>query len=223
MLTYNFENIEGTLYEHVYNCIKSDIIAGIIKPGDKLPSKRSFARNNGVSTITIQNAYDQLASEGYIYAIQKKGYYVSDISGINVLPKDSKIELDIKFPKEKHYSYDMASNQMNPDNFPFSIWAKLTREVISTRKDDLMKKSPMAGVLELRTAIAEHLKSFRGMLIDPNQIVVGAGTEYLYGVLVQLLGNDKIYAIENPGYKKLVDIYKQYGLGVFIDVKTLYV
>ena len=72
MLTYNFENIEGTLYEHVYNCIKSDIIAGIIKPGDKLPSKRSFARNNGVSTITIQNAYDQLASEGYIYAIQKK-------------------------------------------------------------------------------------------------------------------------------------------------------
>ena len=212
MLTYNFENIEGTLYEHVYNCIKSDIIAGIIKPGDKLPSKRSFARNNGVSTITIQNAYDQLASEGYIYAIQKKGYYVSDISGINVLPKDSKIELDIKFPKEKHYSYDMASNQMNPDNFPFSIWAKLTREVISTRKDDLMKKSPMAGVLELRTAIAEHLKSFRGMLIDPNQIVVGAGTEYLYGVLVQLLGNDKIYAIENPGYKKLVDIYKQYGV-----------
>ena len=212
MLTYNFENIEGTLYEHVYNCIKSDIIAGVIKPGDKLPSKRSFARNNGVSTITIQNAYDQLASEGYIYAIQKKGYYVSDISGINVLPKESKIELDIKFPKEKHYGYDMASNQMNPDNFPFSIWAKLTREVISTRKDDLMKKSPMAGVLELRTAIAEHLKSFRGMLIDPNQIVVGAGTEYLYGVLVQLLGNDKIYAIENPGYKKLVDIYKQYGV-----------
>ena len=98
MLTYSFENIEGTLYEYVYNCIKNDIVEGNIKPGDKLPSKRSFARNNGVSTITIQNAYDQLASEGYIYAIQKKGYYVSDISDINVLPKDSRIVLDINIP-----------------------------------------------------------------------------------------------------------------------------
>lgn len=219
MLTYSFENIEGTLYEYVYNCIKNDIIEGNIKPGDKLPSKRSFARNNGVSTITIQNAYDQLASEGYIYAIQKKGYYVSDISGINVLPKDNRIVLDINIPKEEHYSYDLAGNKMSPENFPFSIWAKLTREVISTRRDDLMRTSPMAGVSELRGAIAEHLRSFRGMLIDPNQIVVGAGTEYLYGVIVQLLGNDKIYAIENPGYKKLVSIYKQYGVSpVYADL-----
>lgn len=212
MLTYNFENVTGVVYEYIYNCIKNDINSGVIKSGEKLPSKRTFARNNGISTITIQNAYDQLVSEGYIYAIEKKGYYVADISGMNVVPKRSSIELDIKIPEAKQYVYDLAGNRMNPDNFPFSIWAKINREVISNRKDVLMKVSPTVGVYELRKAIAEHLKSFRGMSVDPNQIIVGAGTEYLYGMLVQLLGNDKLYTIENPGYKKLVKIYAMHGV-----------
>lgn len=212
MLTYNFENVTGKLYEYVYNCLKNDIVSGVIKPGEKLPSKRAFARNNGISTITIQNAYDQLVSEGYIYAIEKKGYYVSELSGISVLPKESNIKYDIKIPEDKRYKFDFSGNQINPNNFPFSIWARLSREIISNRKDDLMMISQSAGVYELRKAIAAHLKSFRGMLVDPNQIVVGAGTEYLYGILVQLLGNNRIYAIENPGYTKLIDIYKQYGV-----------
>ena len=98
---------------------------------------------------------------------------------------------------------------MNPNNFPFSIWAKLLRETISKKNEELMKPSPTGGIEELRIAIANHLKSFRGMLVDPNQIVIGAGTEYLYGLLIQLLGNDKTYCTENPGYKKLVQIYAQ--------------
>lgn len=212
MLTYNFESVTGKLYEYVYNCLKRDIVSGVIKPGEKLPSKRAFARNNGISTITIQNAYDQLISEGYIYAIEKKGYYVSELKGISGLPKESNITYDIRIPENKHYKFDFSGNQMNPDNFPFSIWARLSREIISNRKDDLMTISQSAGVYELRKAISFHLKSFRGMLVDPNQIVVGAGTEYLYGILVQLLGNSRIYAIENPGYKKLINIYKQYGV-----------
>ena len=92
---------------------------------------------------------------------------------------------------------------MNPEHFPFSVWASLSRSILNDRKDELMTVSPSAGVLELREAIANHLKSFRGMLVDPNQIIVGAGTEYLYGLLTKLLGTDAIYAIENPGYKKL--------------------
>jgi len=216
MLTYSFEEADASLYEYLYKCIKKDIISGTIKPGEKLPSKRTLARNNGISTITVQNAYDQLIGEGYIYTIEKKGYYVADISGLSELPKEGRIVFDIKVQKEEQYEFNLAGNGMNPDNFPFSIWAKLSREVIAAKKDELMTRSPSTGVFALRNAIAEHLKSFRGMLIDPNQIVVGAGTEYLYGILVQLLGKDKIYAIENPGYKKLIDIYAQY------DVKPVY-
>lgn len=219
MLTYSFENVTGSLYEYVYQCIKQDIIAGVIKPGEKLPSKRTFARNNGISTITIQNAYDQLVSEGYIYALEKRGYYVSEISEMKVISKPENVHYDIRIPEKKEYTFDFAGNKMNPDHFPFSIWARLSREVLSERKDDLMRISPNTGVYELREAIANHLKSFRGMCVDPNQIVIGAGTEYLYGILVQLLGRKWKYGIENPGYKKLVKIYGQYEVEpVYVDM-----
>ena len=213
MLTYQFEKSDIPLYEQVYKCIKSDIISGILSPGDKLPSKRTFARNNGISTITIQNAYDQLISEGYIFTIPKKGYYVSEMDEIAKVPKKVSIALDIMIPEPAPvYKYDLSSNKVNPDNFPFTVWARLSRETLSGKCKELMEVSPTSGIYELRLAITEYLKSFRGMLVDPNQVIIGAGTEYLYGLLVQLLGADKEYCIENPGYKKLVQIYKQYNI-----------
>ena len=213
MLTYQFSDSDTPLYEQVYQYVKEDIAKGLLLPGDKLPSKRTFARNNGVSTITIQNAYDQLISEGYIYTIPKKGYYVSDMVGIIKTPKKADIDLDIVVPEEPvKYKYDLSSNIVNPDNFPFTVWARLSRETLSGRCRELMEVSPANGIYELREAIAEHLKSFRGMLVDPNQIIVGAGTEYLYSLLIQLLGTDRSYCIENPGYKKLPGIYGQYGI-----------
>lgn len=213
MLTYVFEQSNIPLYEQVYQHIKADIIAGVLKAGDKLPSKRTFAKNNGVSTITIQTAYDQLISEGYVYAIPKKGYYAADIGEMQRIPKVSSISLDIHLPKEpKHYEIDLSGNQVNTDSFPFTVWTRLMREIISDKQKALMETSPTCGIYELREAIANHLKSFRGMLVDPNQIIVGAGTEYLYSLLIQLLGTDKEYCIENPGYTKLVQIYSRYQI-----------
>lgn len=213
MLTYVFDNSDTPLYEQVYKHIKSDIISGILSPGEKLPSKRSFARNNGISTITIQNAYDQLISEGYVFTVPKKGYYVANINEISRVPAGTSIKLDIKVPeKPAKFRFDLSNNKINPDNFPFSIWAKLLRETMSERSRELMEVSPTGGIYELRAAIADYLKSFRGMLVDPDQIVIGAGTEYLYGLLIQILGKNKKYCIENPGYKKLAQIYKQYHI-----------
>lgn len=213
MLTYDFDKGDGPLYEKLYRYIKEDIVSGLLKPGEKLPSKRTFAKNNGLSTITVQNAFDQLISEGYIFTIPKKGYYVDDLSGLAEVPKAANVFWDIKLPEKKHgYDIDLSNNQVDPNNFPFSIWNRLIRETMTGREKELMIPSPTGGIEELRVAIAEHLKSFRGMLVDPNQIVIGAGTEYLYGLLIQLLGNDKVYCIENPGYSKLAKIYEQYGI-----------
>lgn len=213
MLTYVFDNSDTPLYEQVYKHIKSDIISGILSPNEKLPSKRSFARNNGISTITIQNAYDQLISEGYVFTVPKKGYYVANINEMSRVPAGTSIKLDIKVPeKPAKFRFDLSNNKINPDNFPFSIWAKLLRETMSERSRELMEVSPTGGIYELRAAIADYLKSFRGMLVDPDQIVIGAGTEYLYGLLIQILGKNKKYCIENPGYKKLAQIYKQYHI-----------
>ncbi len=209
MLTYSFTDIgSDSLYEHLYKCIKNDILQGVLTPGDRLPSKRSFAKHLNISTITIENAYAQLLAEGYIYSIAKKGYFVSDI--INSMKSSAAaFHSNLEFSAGKpEYYVDFLSNQTNPANFPFSIWVKLMREVISEKSEELMMNSPSGGILELRLAIAEHLREFRGMKVSPQQIVVGAGTEYLYGLLIQLLGHGKIYAVEDPGYQKVAKIYR---------------
>ena len=220
MLTYSFENIGHTpLYEHLYKCIKNDIMNGTLPAGTKLPSKRSFASNLGVSAITVENAYAQLLSEGYIYSRPKKGYYVSTFSR-SLLPPQAMPEMAVALPETRPVFFaDFSSNQTRPDNFPFSVWAKLMRETMQERNSELMTKPPCGGIFELREAIASHLKQFRDMQVQPEQIFVGAGTEYLYGLLVQLLGFDKVYAIENPGYEKIAQIYESYQVRRrFIDM-----
>lgn len=220
MLTYSFENIGHTpLYEHLYKCIKNDIMNGTLPAGTKLPSKRSFASNLGVSAITVENAYAQLLSEGYIYSRPKKGYYVSTFSR-SLLPPRAMPETAVALPETRPVFFaDFSSNQTRPDNFPFSVWAKLMRETMQERNNELMTKPPCGGIFELREAIASHLKQFRDMQVQPEQIFVGAGTEYLYGLLVQLLGFDKVYAIENPGYEKIAQIYESYQVRRrFIDM-----
>ena len=80
MITYTFTNTgSDSLYEYLYKCIKNDILQGTIKAGEKLPSKRTFAKNLGISVITVENAYEQLIAECYIYSIPKKGFYVTDL------------------------------------------------------------------------------------------------------------------------------------------------
>ena len=208
MLTYNFENINGPLYEYLYKCIKEDINSGNLAANEQLPSKRSLAKNLGVSTITVENAYDQLISEGYVYTIPKKGYYVANILDIPKM-EPAKSENNIRLPFRKPESFfDFSSNQTNPENFPFSVWARLMRTTISEKYEELMINSPCNGIYMLREAISEHLYSFRGMNVDPEQIFIGAGTEYLYGILIQLFGRHKIYCVENPGYRKIVQIYR---------------
>lgn len=213
MLTYDLSQVTIPLYEYLYQCLKKDIMAGILRPGEKLPSKRAFAQNQGISTITIQNAYDQLISEGYVYTLPKKGYYVAELAVAATPQVKAEVDYDIHLPEgNEGYLYDISSNGVNPDNFPFSVWTRVMRHVMTEEKSQLMKISPAGGVRALREAIAKHLQSFRGMLVDPDQIVVGAGTEYLYGLLVQLLGKEKKYVIENPGYNKLLQIYHQWSV-----------
>lgn len=213
MLTYSFSNLgSDSLYQHLYKCIKNDILQGTLAPGYKLPSKRNFAKNLNISTITIENAYAQLMAEGYIYSISKKGYFISDITNA-VLPKvELKSENILAAANQSGYFADFLSNKTIYANFPFSIWAKIMREIISEKSEALMTNPPSGGIIELRQAISEYLHQFRGMNVSPNQIIVGAGTEYLYGLLIQLLGHDRSFAVENPGYKKISQIYSSNGV-----------
>ena len=209
MLTYSFTNIgSDSLYHHLYQCIREDILCGNLTAETKLPSKRSFAKNLGVSNITVENAYAQLQAEGYIYSIPKKGFYVRNLSDLtlSISQTTSSTSNSLRMPDK--YKVDLASNQMNPEQFPFSVWSKLIRETLLNRHVELMQTPPWGGVWDLRHAICSQLKDFRGMDVTPEQIIIGAGTEYLYGLLIQLFGQDKVYAVENPGYHKIAKIYE---------------
>ncbi len=228
MITYSFTDIGSeTLYRHLYHCLKNDIIAGVLKENDRLPSKRTFAKNLGISVITVENAYAQLLAEGYIYSVPKKGFFVEAIpDAMRIRYRETPTVKEeqpyyrgdastakdeaVSYEKENHILADFASNRNHPAHFPFSVWAKLSKETMARDPHALMTPSPANGVYELRYAICRHLAAFRGMQVDPSQVIIGAGTEYLYSLLIQLLGYDKVYAMENPGYKKLYRIYRSH-------------
>lgn len=212
MITYSFTDTgTDSMYEYLYKCIKNDILQGTIQTGEKLPSKRSFAKNLGVSVITVENAYEQLIAEGYIYSLPKRGFYVTDVKKNTAPPKKTTVRGSLPLTeKAPDYLADFSSNQTQSELFPFTIWTKMIREVLNDSQMQLMTNPPCGGILPLREAICDYLKEFRGMNISPEQIIIGAGTEYLYGLLIQLFGREKIYAVENPGYRKIPQIYKSW-------------
>ena len=219
MLTYNLTATgSDSLYESLYKCIKNDILQGKLCAGEKLPSKRSFAKNLGISVITVENAYGQLSDEGYIYSMPKRGFYVSDIDMVANPNTGAKTSADANLFDDSAsiacspYFADFSSNQTDSEIFPFTIWTKTVRSVLNDNRIQLMINPPCGGILPLRNAIARYLGDFRGMKVAPHQIIIGAGTEYLYGLLIQLLGKNLIYGVENPGYHKIGKICKSMGV-----------
>lgn len=212
MLTYTFSQTNREpLYRQLYQYLKNDIVSGILAPDEKLPSKRSFAKNLGISTITVENAYGQLIAEGFVYSLPKRGFFVTDIrNGLPGQEKKGGRRAEREEQGEREYLADFTSNQNCKEQFPFSIWAKLMRATLKEEAEALMRNAPSAGILPLREAIAGHLRQFRGMEVEAGQIVVGAGTEYLYGLLLQLLGMEKCYGVEDPGYHKIYKVYKSH-------------
>ena len=215
MLTLNLEpNKPQPIYMQIYQYIKNEILLHHLTPGTKLPSKRSLATQLGISTITVEGAYGQLVSEGYIYARLKSGYFVSPVENYQQYKQADTYSPSLSVPSiviPQPHRVDLSSNSLLAENFPFSTWSRLLRHTISQKQQLLLTQSPTAGVAPLRQAIANHLRHFRGMNISPEQIVIGAGTEYLYELLIKLIGRDKIYCVEDPGYQKLRRIYRDNG------------
>ena len=208
MLTYELKKSPGVpLYEALYRCIREDILSGTLAAGEKLPSKRALAQNLEVSKITVEAAYNQLLSEGYIRAREKVGYFVEAVER-RAVPKP--VEIPSGGEAKPEYLPDLTAN--GTEHFPFSVWTRLQREVMLDYGEQLLAPMPNKGVPELRRAIAAHLAAFRGMGVDPENILIGAGTDFLYNLLIQLLGREKLYAVEEPGYGKIRKVYAAAGV-----------
>ena len=207
MLTYELKKTPGVpLYEALYRCLRGSILSGELAPGEKLPSKRALATHLEVSKITVEAAYSQLLAEGYIASREKVGYFVEAVAQ----PMAQSLPKEPEPVPEAVWSLDLTAN--GPAQFPFSVWNRLQREVMQDYGQELLKGLPNQGYLGLRRQIAQHLAQFRGMQVDPENIVIGAGTDFLYNLLIQLLGRERLYALEEPGYSKIRRIYSAGGV-----------
>jgi len=185
-------------YLQLYERMRRDIEAGAWVYGSKVPSKRVMAADYGVSVITVEHAYGLLCDEGYLEARQRSGYFVCFRPGE-------------QFPVGSKKAAVRTRGEYTQD-FPVSVFARAMRRVIAEYQDMLLSRSPGKGCDELRQAISRYLARSRGMEAAPEQIIVGAGAEYLYGLVVEMLGRERIFAIEDPSYEKIEKVYMARGV-----------
>ena len=212
MLTYDLTDHGKTpMYEYLYQLIREDILSGRLKKDEKLPSKRTLAEHLSVSKITVENAYAQLLAEGYIYSKEKKGYFAEDMGSFDHrVAKEREKGKETQMGKAEPLLADFTQNSISESCFPYAAWAKTMRRVIMD--EPFVHPAPYAGLLSLRQAIGDYLYRFRGMRVSPDEIVIGAGTEYLYHLIIQLLGRELCYAVEDPGYRKVQRVFAANGV-----------
>lgn len=197
-MKYTVDKEKRPVYLQLYSQIRDDIIAEYYPYNSKLPSKRNLAEETGVSTVTVEHAYALLCDEGYVEPRQRSGYIVifRKIDGF-AAPS----------PSVQSGTTDYHTTQAYPE-FSLSVISKTMRKVLTDHGELLLAKSPNKGCEELREAIRRYLARNRGISVNIEQIIIGAGSEYLYGLIVELLGRDLVYAIESPSYKKIEQVYK---------------
>lgn len=209
------------LYIQLTNYIKQEILSGKIKTGEKLPSKRKLAEYLGVSINTIQSAYEQLTAEGYVESKPRTGLFVTAIEDerfLTSMVEPPKLESKSVSLVEKA-TIDFNSGKVDLAHFPYSVWRKLTIQALYEDQGDLFDTGNPQGEQLLREEIASHLYASRGVRCAADQIIIGAGTQVLMGLVCLLIGKGHSYALENPGYHRTRAVLQDSGIDtVFIPL-----
>ncbi len=190
--------MKDSAYLQLYRRLREEIASGAYPWGARFPSKRVTAEETGLSLITVAHAYEILCDEGWLRSRERSGFFVD-------------------YQEEKTARRSPGEEEMPPPadpavhGLPFSTYARIMRSVLSEYGDRLMEKSPNSGCTELREALADYLAARRGMGVSPSQIIIGSGAEYLYGMIVHLLGRERIFGLEDPGYETVRKVYACYG------------
>ena len=202
--TLDFE-LKKPLYSQLYEYIRHEITQGSIPPGERLPSKRKLSAHLNISQNTVQAAYDQLLVEGYVGTQPKRGVYVNELDNL------INLEIDLEKPHtrpqrqqpSRNFRYDFGPGSVDSCSFPVRTWKRLVCEVLGEGAADLAANGYPQGDPALRSTISAYLHQSRGVVCDPGQIIVGSGIENLLQLLIQLLGKNLVFALENPGYEKI--------------------
>lgn len=195
-------------YIQLYRQLVRDIAAGVYPTGSKLPSKRTITAEVGVSVITVEHALSLLCEEGYVESRERSGYFV--------IFREDDFATGAK-TVETLPSVTRESHRIG--EFPYTVLAKTMRRVLLDYGDRILVKSPNRGCPELRNEICRYLARSRGIVVKPEQVIIGSGAEYLYGLIAQLIGRERIFAVEKPCYDKIVKVYET--MGITCDPLTL--
>lgn len=218
---------KAPLYEKIYEYIKNEIVDGKISRGEKLPSTRLLAKNLSVSRSTVELAYDQLLAEGYIEAEPYRGYFVCDIEALYQLEQRNhmqeklqagqdwqpgwKTEIKHGAGSSKQKEIDFSPYTIDTQNFPYNVWRKLHKNVLLDDREEILLSGDGQGDHELRMAIADYLHQARGVNCVAEQIVIGAGNEYLELLLAQVLGEKKTVLMDDPTYLQAYRTFSNMG------------
>lgn len=212
-------------YALIYENLRANITDGTIKYGEKLPSKRAAADSFDASVITVEHAYELLESEGYIESRPRRGYFARYVADGILAEKES----DFPFPEEFAIKNQTDGNDASAkgttakeanakdanakkERFPFGVYASAVRAVLNDLGDKITEKTNGSGAPALKSAIKNYLKTSRDVHADENRIIIGAGAEYLYGVIAKLFGAGETFAIETPSYGIIEKIYSLNGV-----------
>lgn len=222
MLTY-FMDARGKQrkYRFLYHAIRRDILAKKLLPGERLPSKRALAEHLGLSLSTVGSAYAALLDEGYLEVKARSGFFVSALA----IPESGSVTpaatADFQSADENTTSSPATSETESAvphaslgdlsADFPFTPFSHIVRDVLLRFPNELLARPENQGVLHFRAAISAYLLRYRGMQAEPAQIVIGSGTEYLYGLVAQLLPRAALYGIEAQSYEKIRLVYSAYA------------
>ena len=217
---------KAPLYEKIYEYIKRDVIEGKIPVGEKLPSTRLLAKHLAVSRSTVEMAYEQLLAEGYIKAEPCRGFFVCDITELYELGNIEDIRHTVSFEKKEQeetacrHIIDFSPYAIDTEHFPYNVWRKLNKNVLLDDREELLLSGDGQGDYGLRKAIAAYLHQARGVNCQPDQLIIGAGNEYLEILLTQILGRNKQVLMENPTYLQAYHTFLNMGYQMsFVSVE----
>lgn len=208
------------LYQQIYEHIRDEIRQGKLLTGEKLPSTRSLAEYLQVARSTVDFAYGQLVAEGYVEARPCKGYFVSRVEdllhfsgeeGEALLPVMKGNAVCDESGRTIPAQYDFSPHAVSLKDFPYATWKKITKNILVDANSEMFALGDAKGDKQLRETISRYLHSSRGVNCQQEQIVIGAGTDYLFMLLEKILGRHVPIAMEDPTYKRAYRVFQSFG------------
>lgn len=217
-LTLDKTNKEA-LYVQLYKYFIKEIQNGQIKAGMKLPSKRKLALHLGIGLNTVDTAYQQLMAEGYVESQLRKGYYVADLEPISALNEPLPVTEGMMGPLNERNEIDYNHGRVDVDSFPHAVWKKCLNNTLYLQEREMFMSGDPQGERGLRAEISSYLFQSRGVRCGADQIIIGAGTQYFIHLLRLLLGNERVFGLEDPGFHRVSEVLRLEGADtVFIPL-----